>query len=297
MGGLLLGAGLRAADLVAHLLPRGVAYALADVIGRSWYRIGSTRRALVAANLARVCAATGRPTNGPAFRRLVRRAFVEHARYYLEVLRIPHDSIEQIGEMVSVDEWDRWEAVFRGGAVVATLHLGNPEPYGSFLAAHGLEATVPIEEIHPPTLFKFLVARRGSGRGVQMVPVARARRPMIETLRKGGMVGMVADRDLGGDGQVRNLFGHPTTLPTGPASLALMTGRPLVAAACWRTGPERFHARCWLIEVEPSGDRHADAAAMTAAVALRFEEAISAAPEQWFASFQPIWPDLKGSPS
>jgi lauroyl/myristoyl acyltransferase len=76
-----------------------------------------------------------------------------------------------------------------------------------------------------------------------------------------------------------------------------MTGRPLVAAACWRTGPERFHARCWLIEVEASGDRHADVAAMTAAAALRFEEAISAAPEQWFASFQPIWPDLQGSPS
>jgi lauroyl/myristoyl acyltransferase len=289
MGGLLLGAGLRAADLVAHLLPRGVAYALADLVGRGWHRFASGRRKLVAANLARVCAATGRPTDGPAFRRLVRRAFVEHARYYLEVLRIPHDSIEQIGAMVSVDEWDRWEAVLRQGAVVATLHFGNPEPYGSFLAAHGLHATVLIEEIEPRALYEFLVARRATGRGVEMVPVSHARRPMVETLRSGGIVAIAADRDPAGTGHPMHLFGAPTSLPTGPASLALMTGRPLIAAASWRLGPERFVARAWTVEAKLTGDRRADAAALTEAMGRRFEEAISANPEQWFGSFQPIW--------
>ena len=105
MGGALLGIGLRAADLVARLLPRGAAYALAGLIGQSWYRLASGRRALVTANLARVSAATGRPSSGPALRRLVREAFVEHARYYLEVLRIPHASIERVAAMVSVDDW------------------------------------------------------------------------------------------------------------------------------------------------------------------------------------------------
>jgi KDO2-lipid IV(A) lauroyltransferase len=290
MGGLLLGAGLRVADLVAHLLPRGAAYALADVIGRIWYRLASARRAVVAANLARVCAATGRPTRGAAFQRLVRRAFVEHARYYVEMLRIPHDSVVQIGEMVSADDWERWEALLRHGAVVATLHFGNPEPYGSFLAAHGLHAMVPMEEIRPKALFEYILARRATGRGVEMVPLSRARRPMIEALRGGGIVALAADRDLAGNGHPMNLFGAPTTLPTGPASLALMTGRPLMAAACWRVGPERFNARGWLIEAELTGDRRRDAAALTEAMGRRFEEAIGANPEQWFGSFQPIWP-------
>jgi KDO2-lipid IV(A) lauroyltransferase len=295
MRGLLLRAALNAADLVAHALPRAAAYALADLAGRAWYRFAPARRALVTANLGRVSAAIGRPIEGPALRRLARRAFIAHARYYLEVLRIPHESVQRIGEMVSVDEWDAWEDVLRGGAVVATLHLGNFEPYGSFLAAHGLQAVVPVEEIEPRELYEFLVARRNTGRGVEMVPLSRARRPMIAALRKGGIVGLAADRDLAGDGQRATLFGHPTTLPTGPAGLALMTGRPLVAAACWRIGPERFHARGWLIEVEPTGDRRADVAAMTEAMARRFEEAIGATPEQWFACFQQIWPDLDGS--
>jgi KDO2-lipid IV(A) lauroyltransferase len=246
---------------------------------------------VVAANLARVCAATGRPTEGAAFRRLVRRAFVEHARYYLEMLRIPHDSIEQVGEMVSADDWERWHALLRQGAVVATLHFGNPEPYGSFLAAQGLHAVVPMEEIRPKALFDFIVARRATGRGVEMVPLSRARRPMLAALRGGGIVALAADRDLAGNGHPMNLFGVATTLPTGPAGLALMTGRPLMAAACWRVGPERFNARAWLIEAELTGDRRTDAAALTEAMGRRFEEAIGANPEQWFGSFQPIWPD------
>lgn len=290
MGGLLLTAGLRAADLVAHLLPRGAAYALADLIGRAWYRFAPARRAVVAANLARVCAATGRPTTGAGFGRLVQRAFVEHARYYLEVLRIPHESLERVGQMVSADDWDRWNALLHDGAVAATLHFGNPEPYGSFLAANGLHAVVPIEEIRPRALYQFLVKRRATGRGSEMVPVSRARRRLVDTLRSGGVVAIAADRDLSGDGHPMDLFGAPTTLPTGPATLALMTGKPLIAAACWRIGPERFNAHAWLIEAEQSGDRRADVGALTEAMGRRFEEAIGANPEQWFGAFQPIWP-------
>ncbi|MGZ6299072.1 MAG: lysophospholipid acyltransferase family protein [Candidatus Limnocylindria bacterium] len=289
MGDLLLGAGLRAADLVARLLPQRAAYGLADLIGWGWYRLAPSRRTLVAANLARVSAATGRPTSGRAFRRLVRQAFIEHARYYLELLRIPHASIDKVAAMVSVDEWERWEPFLREGAVVATLHLGNPEPYGSLLAARGLHAVVPVEEITPKALYNFLFARRASGRGVTMVPLSQARRPLIEELRRGGIAGVVADRNLSGDGHRTLLFGEPTRLPIGPASLALISGRPLVVAACWRVGPERFNARPWLIEAELSGDRRADVATLTDAMARRMEEAIGAAPEQWFAAFQPIW--------
>jgi phosphatidylinositol dimannoside acyltransferase len=289
MGGLLLGVGLRAADLVAHLLPRGAAYALADLIGAAWYRLAASRRELVAANLARVCAATGRPTSGRAFRHLVRQAFVEHARYYLEILRIPHASIEEVGAMVSVEDWEHWEPILRAGAVVATLHLGNPEPYGSLLAANGLHAVVPIEEIRPRALFEFLLARRGSGRGATLVPLSRARKPLLDALRAGGIAGVVADRNLAGGGHRTLLFGEPARLPDGPASLALISGRPLMVAACWRIGPERFNARAWLVETVPSGDRRANVAALTEATARRMEEAIGERPEQWFAAFQPIW--------
>jgi KDO2-lipid IV(A) lauroyltransferase len=289
MGGLMLGVGLRAADLVARLLPRDVAYGLADLIGRAWYRLASERRALVTANLAR---ATGKQ-GGPALNRLVRRAFEAHARYYLEVLRIPHASVEEIGAMVTVDEWDTLKPLLANGAVVATLHLGNPEPYGSFVAAEGLHAVVPVEEIRPKALFDFLLARRATGRGVRAVPLSKARTALMEELRAGGMAVLVADRNLAGKGHPTTLFGATASLPTGPATLALISGRPLIVAACRRVGPERFNVRAWHIEAGLSGDRKADVVTLTEAVARRMEEAISLAPEQWFAAFQPIWDDLR----
>ena len=285
----MLGVGLRAADLVARLLPRGMAYALADLIGRAWYRLAPARRALVTANLARVSAATGGPASGPALNRLVRRAFEAHARYYLELLRIPHASVEEIGAMVTVDEWERLKPLLTNGAVVATLHLGNPEPYGSFVSAEGLRAVVPVEEIRPRALFEFLLARRATGRGVRAVPLSQARRALMDELRAGGMAVLVADRNLAGKGHPTMLFGAIASLPTGPATLALISGRPLIVAACRRLGPERFNVRAWQIEAELSGDRRADVATLTEAIARRMEEAVSLAPEQWFATFQPIW--------
>jgi KDO2-lipid IV(A) lauroyltransferase len=293
MRGTLLRAGLRAADLVVNALPRGAAYALADLAGRAWYRFAPSRRALVTAQMARVSAATGRPTTGPALRRLAREAFIAHARYYLEILRIPHRSIEQVGEMVVLEDAERWFAWLRSGAVVALPHYGNFEPYGSFLAAHGIEAVAPMEVLQPPELHEFLTARRMSGRGVRMIPMAGALRPLMKALREGGLVTLAGDRDVAGDGLPATLFGHPTTLPPGPAALAVTTGRPLAAAICTRIGPERFLARIWPVEAPLTGDRRLDTAALTDALARRFEEMLAPAPEQWFGTFQPLWPDMR----
>ncbi len=292
MRGALLRLGLRAADIVAISLPRPLAYALADLVGRVWHRLADERRALVTDQLARVSAATGRPSRGPAFRRLVRDAFVAHARYYLEVLRIPHYSVERIGRMVVADDWDHWGPILREGAVVATIHFGNFEPYGTFLASNGIHAVAPMEVLKPREIHDFMTARRGTGRGVTLIPLAKARRPMIAALRAGTMVALAGDRDLAGNGLPATLFGHPTTLPSGPAALSLLTGRPLVAAACWRVGQERFRGRAYPVEAPLTGDRQHDVAALTDAMARRFEELIAPMPEQWWATFQPLWPDL-----
>jgi lauroyl/myristoyl acyltransferase len=50
-----------------------------------------------------------------------------------------------------------------------------------------------------------------------------------------------------------------------------------------------------LIDVQLSGDRRADVATLTEAMARRMEEAISVSPEQWFAAFQPIWDEERVS--
>jgi KDO2-lipid IV(A) lauroyltransferase len=289
---MLLRLALEAADRVVNALPSGLAYRLADLGGDAWRRLAPGRRRLVAANLARVCAATGRPTRGPSFRRLVRDAFRHHARYYLEILRAPHIPLDRIDESVSVPGWPEFEPLLRGGpAMLVSWHLGNPEPFATFLAARGMRPLAPIEVIEPPALFAFLVARRGAGHP-ELVALDRSARPMNRRLREGGLVALVADRDISGDGMEVTVFGHATTMPTGPAWLATAHRVALLAGRCLRTGPDRFHADGELLVIPDSGDRRTDIAELTERLARRLERDVADAPEQWWGAFQPFWPDL-----
>lgn len=285
--------GLEVADRIVAALPSGVAYALADFGGDVWHRAAPARRRLVAANLARVCAATGRPTSGRPFARMVRSAFRNHARYYVELMRAPHYPLERIDEFVDVPDWAEYDdALRRGAGMLVTAHLGNFEPFGSFCTARGLRPLAPIEEIEPRALFEFLAARRGAS-NVDLVPVREATRPLIRRLRAGGMVGIIGDRDLDGDGQPVSMFGHQTTMPIGPASLAVAHRATLVVGRCLRIGPDRFRAVGELVEVPATGDRRADTAVLVERIAARFERDIGEAPEQWWGAFQPFWPDLR----
>jgi KDO2-lipid IV(A) lauroyltransferase len=116
---------------------------------------------------------------------------------------------------------------------------------------------------------------------------------MLAALRRGELVALIADRDLTADGVPVTMFGHPTTLPAGPAALALRTGRPLMMARVLRTAPERFAVRAELVEAPRTGNTDQDVAALTAALAERFETAIGEAPDQWWAAFQPFWADQR----
>lgn len=290
---MLLRLGLEAADRIVAALPSRVAYALADAAGAAWYRRGGKRRRLAEANLARVCAATGRPTSGREFAELVKAAFRNHARYYVELLRTPHYDARRIDRVVEVPQWAELEPIFRGGpSVIVTGHLGNFEPFATFFTAHGMRPMSPIEQIKPRELNDFLTARRG-GRNVDLVPLGNARRALSEKLREGGIVGIIGDRDLTGGGQPVTMFGHPTTIPSGPAFLAVTHGATVTVGRCLRIGPDRFRGEGELIEVPDTGDRRSDVAILTERIAARLEHDIGLAPEQWWGAFEPYWPDLR----
>lgn len=283
---------LEIADRILRFLPSFAAYALADLVGNAWRRSSPARRRMVGANLRRVCEATGRPTGGPEFDALVRSAFRNHARYYLELLRAPRYPVDRIAKIVDVPQWEAYRRAFdRGPIVFVGSHLGNFEPFGTFLSANGIRPLAPIEEIKPAALYRFLAERRGGG-GVDLVPVHRARGALTSRLRAGGLIGIIGDRDLTGDGRVATLFGHRTTVPTGPATLAVLYGATVIAGRCIRIGPDRFQADGDIIEPTGGADRRAEIATLTDRLVERFEHDIGEYPDQWWGAFQQFWPDL-----
>ena len=85
-------------------------------------------------------------------------------------------------------------------------------------------------------------------------------------------------------------FGECTTLPAGPAMLALRTGAPLVpVAAYFRPRGGHFAKIGPPVPVERSGRLRDDVVRITQELAHRFEVLIREAPEQWHL-MQANWP-------
>jgi KDO2-lipid IV(A) lauroyltransferase len=289
---------------VACGLPEGPLLALADVVGWLWYRLAPTRAAQARANLRHVATELDRRGSADpriraaardprALERLVRSAFRQNARYYLEVLRVPGLRPETFANRVIIETPDAVEAAFAGGPVIfVSAHLGPIELPGVYLANRsGRTFMAPMEAVDDPALQGWFERTRGS-LGVRIVGLRAARRALVAELRSGGQVGIVGDRDIGGGGIDTPLFGRPAPLPIGPALLAIETGAPLYAVGVRRLAHGRVGGRLLPIPVADEGSRRERIEATLRVEAAAFEDLIAQAPDQWSAVFFPIWPDL-----
>jgi KDO2-lipid IV(A) lauroyltransferase len=127
------------------------------------------------------------------------------------------------------------------------------------------------------------------------VNLREARRALLQALRDGIPVGLVGDRDLTGGGTPMPLFGYPATLPMGPAMLAVESGVPTYALTVRRASRGQYRGRVLPVEVPVDGTRRERVVATMHNLATAFEELISDAPDQWWAVFFPIWPDLEAA--
>jgi phosphatidylinositol dimannoside acyltransferase len=296
--------GLAGVSWIASRLPEAPLIGLADMAGRLTYRLSPQRAAQARLNLRRivdhlVATGTAEPRIAAAaadprrFETLVRAAFRHHARYYLEVMRAPALD-ERVFSRIEVQTPELVEAVLSAdqSSLFVTAHLGPIELPAVFLAKRsGRPITAPMETLGDPALQRWFERTRGVF-GVHIVGLVAARRELLAALRRGEIVGIVADRDITGGGIEVPLFGEPAPLPAGPALLLTEVDVPFHAAGIWRTGRGRYAGRLIEIPVVREGTRRQRIIGTLTNEARAFEELISQAPEQWTAIFFPIWPDL-----
>lgn len=296
---------LRVAATILARLPEAPLVAAAEAAGELWYRLSPARAAQARMNLRRVCeglAASGRGTgvvrraasDPDALERLVRAAFRHAVRYYLEVARTGGFTVESALARIDIETPVEVRDALASGrpVVIVGMHFGAielPTVVVSHLVGHVV--TAPMETVTDPGLQRWFVESR-SRVGVQVVPIANARRTLLRALRRGESVGMVADRDIVHNGLLVPFFGHPAPIPAGPALLAIEAGVPVYAGSARRTRNRRYAGRLLLVPSPAAGSRRERVTALTASIAAAFETLLADAPEQWWGAFHPIWPDL-----
>jgi KDO2-lipid IV(A) lauroyltransferase len=243
----------------------------------------------------RIVAAASDPN---ALERLVRSAYRHAVRYYLDMIRVPALGEQLLRDRLVVETPEVVERAFAGGrpVIFVGLHFGAIELPALYLARRtGRISTVPMETLADPALQAWIIRTR-SRAGLRIVNLAEARRELGAALERGESIGLVADRDLTGNGVPTQLFGAPARLPAGPAVLALEGEAPIFVTAVRRTADGEWRGRLREVPLPAEGPRRERVSAVLDGIAAAFEDAVALAPDQWWTVFYRIWDDLPGRP-
>jgi KDO2-lipid IV(A) lauroyltransferase len=293
---------------LAPRLPRRLLVAAASTAGEVRYRLRPAAARRARRNLGRVAAWLAANDLGPpaaraaahdprALERLVRAAFRHHARYYVEMVLSPSLTPSELDRRLTVSDPALVAEALRPNhaAILVGLHFGAIELPALLVRARTGTATVtPMEDVGDEEIQAWIVRTRGSV-GIRLVGLREARRQLAAALRRGETVGLVADRDVTRGGIEVDLFGAPARLPIGPALLALEFDVPVYVGAVRRVGHGAYHGDLVALGPPPPGTRREQVQSIVEAEARAFERLIAVAPEQWWALFSPIWPDLEST--
>lgn len=293
---------------ILRRLPDGPLYHLGFRIGRAASRSMGRRRALVRANLARVCAALDASGQASARVRsaardpralddLVRDVFGHWFVSYLEGAVAPRYDAETVRRRVRLSDPTLTAAAIEPvrpgspGPIFTGLHLGSVEMAGLYAARLSpMRITGPMEQVRDPALADYFRRTRAAV-GIDIIPIRDASVELRARIRQGEGVALVADRPIGGAGSVVELFGARCRLPAGPAVLAVETGAPLYVLAVLRDRPGAWVGHIERIEVPADGRRRERVRATLDAQARAFERLVARAPEQWWTLLFRIWED------
>ncbi|MFF1781755.1 phosphatidylinositol mannoside acyltransferase [Streptomyces virginiae] len=272
-------------------LPEPAAVALGRRIADfAWKRRGKSVLRLES-NLARVV-----PDAGPErLRELSQAGMRSYMRYWMESFRLPTMDPKRFSTDVEfTDEHLLREALDSGrGVIVALPHLANWDLAGAWAIGHmNAPFTTVAERLKPETLYDRFVAYRES-LGMEVLPHSggAAFGTLARRLRSGGLVCLVADRDLSASGVEVDFFGATARMPAGPALLAQQTGAVLLPATLHYGDTPKMYGRIHPeVEVPKTGTRTEKTTVMTQAVADAFASGIAEHPEDWHM-LQRLWLD------
>jgi len=247
----------------------------------------------------------GPPVPKKLLKRTVRDIFRNAMRNYYDLCRAPDLTDAQIDRQIDFDEkgWQRVIEYHRQGrgVILASAHFGSFDMMTQVISRKGLPLTAMIARIKPPWASDFITQLRGD-RGLELLEVEEegetgsalnlgALKRLVKTLRGGGLVALIADRNMEPGGMRINFFGEDTLVATGVAKMALRTHSVIITGICHRLPHNRYSLIFEEpIDVERSGSDEDDQRAVLEKLFAVFERHIGRHPEQWVL-LQPVWRD------
>jgi KDO2-lipid IV(A) lauroyltransferase len=280
----------KAGGLLARVTPRPVGNGITTAAGIGASFAAGDRRAVVERNLQRIY---GPELRGARLATKVAQTFESYGRYYYDSLRLPSMSPAQVAKGFRVEGIEHLEAAMAEdavGPVLALPHLGGWEWAAAWITkVRGWELAAVVEALEPPELFEWFLDFRRS-LGMNIIPLGpSAAADVAAAAAAKQVVCLLSDRDITGTGVKVTFFGEETTLPAGPAIMALRGGCRVLPTAVYFEGDGIHGVVLPALDTSRHGTFREDVTRITQDLADRLEELIHRNPEQWHL-MQPNWP-------
>lgn len=287
MKGYLAYLGLRVGVGLVGMLPGRAVRFLGRLFGDVWGRFDRRRRQMAERHYVRVRG------EGPGTDRASLEMMRSYGRYYAEALWA---RARRVPGMLDVTDAEGLEHIKSArdagtGMIYALPHMGNWEAAAPIAVRMGVPV-VAVAEVLPNRRITEWFTRMRAEFGIEIV-LATGRLEVMRRLEsaigENKAVALLSDRDLRGRGVEVEFFGETTTLPPGPATLALRTGAPLLPVGCYFTDDGYRVVVRPPLQIPTQGSKTEKVRAMTQALAHELADIIEESPEQWHL-VQPNWP-------
>ena len=289
--------GWRIGARVAQRLPPRPLYAFAVILGEIGYVVWTAKRQIAKRNFAIVL---GRPWTDPEVAQVARRSFRNFAKYIVEIMRFPRLGVADFERLVNIEGWEhlRGALALGKGVIFVSIHFGNFELGGARISDE-IPLNVIADELENQRLMDLLVGNRAH-KNITLLSPDGAAKKVLGALRRNEMVGLMMDlgpRAQAFDTVDAEFFGTPTAFPAVAASLARVSGAPIVVSACVRRHDNTFTGIALApIFVERTKQAAEDVQHATQAIARGLEGFVRRWPDQWYI-FRPMWPQPVATPA
>jgi KDO2-lipid IV(A) lauroyltransferase len=216
---------------------------------------------------------------------ILRGSFENLGRLLGEFSHFPSATPESLSRIVECQGIENLEAARadRRGVIIVTGHLGAWEMISFALSAFGYPFSFLVRRIDNPKV-ELLVEKTRTRFGNRVIDKRSAARPMMQVLKAGDTVGLLADLNTQQhEGIFVDFFGIPASTTVGLAKIALRTQAAILPIfSPWDEERRRF-----LIRIEPplavqrTGNEDEDIRQLTSQITSLIESYVRRFPDQW----------------
>ncbi len=221
---------------------------------------------------------------------MVKKGIDSYLRYWIETFTLNSWSKEKILNSVTpINEEILNQALAKDkGVVVAITHSANWDLAGAYYTLKRSPIKTVAEVLEPRELFEKFVAYRES-LGMEIFPLEpKTLVKLMNRAREKHIIALLADRDLTINGVKVFLAGMETSMPSGPALIAIETGAPLLTANIYYLEQGIAVDFSPEIEIPSEGTREEKVQIVTQKIADRFTKNIGSHTHDWHM-MQKVW--------